>query len=74
MDEKEEDKSEESRKKHITYYKSLTKIIKDIENEMQTEKETQVIKHLEDRIKAINLDKKRIEDMFSGIKKEIEED
>jgi len=27
MDEKEEDKSDESKKNHITYYKSLTKVI-----------------------------------------------
>lgn len=72
MDEREEDKSEESRKRHITYYKSLSKIIENIENEIQMEKETLVIKHLKDRIEAIDLDQKRIEKLFPGIKEEIE--
>ena len=33
MDEKEEDKSEESKKNHIVYYKSLTKVISDFQEE-----------------------------------------
>ena len=64
MDEKIEDKSEESRQKHIKYYQSLSKIIKDIEKEMASEKENEIINHLKERINAINLDKKRIEKMF----------
>ncbi len=34
MDVKDEDKSEESKQNHIIYYKSLTKIIKNMENEI----------------------------------------
>ena len=36
-DEKIEDKSENSKKNHMTYYRSLSKIITDIENEMSQE-------------------------------------
>ena len=67
MDEKKEDKSEESKKKHIVYYKSLTNVINNIQKEIQEEKDPQVIKHLNDRIKAINLDKERIKKMFPDI-------
>ena len=35
MDEKEEDKSEESKQNHIIYYKSLSKIISNMEKEIQ---------------------------------------
>ena len=33
MDVKDEDKSEESKKNHISYYKSLSKVISDIQQE-----------------------------------------
>jgi hypothetical protein len=59
-----EEKSAESLEKHIIYYSSLSKIIKDMEEEMKLEKEESKIKYLKERINAINLDKKRIEKMF----------
>ncbi|MSV26164.1 MAG: hypothetical protein CK527_03575 [Nitrosarchaeum sp.] len=59
-----EDSTEESKINHIKYYKSLTNVIENIQNEMKTETEVVVIKHLQSRIEAINLDKKRIRDMF----------
>ena len=64
MDEKIEDKSEQSRIKHIAYYKSLTKIIKDIKTETEMETDETIRKHLRDRINALNLDKERIRKMF----------
>lgn len=71
MDEKVGDKSEKSRKQHIKYYKSLSKIIKDIEKEIESEKEEEIINHLKKRIHAINLDKKRIEKMFPDFLEEV---
>ncbi len=64
MSKKIEDSAEESKINHIKYYKSLTNVIENIQNEMKTETEVVVIKHLQSRIEAINLDKKRIRDMF----------
>ncbi|MBA0908378.1 MAG: hypothetical protein ITD33_05855 [Nitrosarchaeum sp.] len=64
MSKKIEDSTEESKINHIKYYKSLTNVIENIQNEMKTETEVVVIKHLQSRIEAINLDKKRIRDMF----------
>ena len=42
MDEKKEDKSEESKKNHMTYYRSLTKIITDMKDEINQEGEQQL--------------------------------
>ena len=67
MSEKPEDKSEESRKNHISYYNSLTKVIQDIQKEMQNETTPQIVEHLNKRIEAIELDKKRIRNMFPDI-------
>ncbi len=74
MDEKIEDKSEESRKKHIKYYKSLSKTIKNIEKEIESEKEEKIINHLKERVDAMNLDKKRITKMFPNILKELKDE
>ncbi len=74
MDEKIEDKSEESRKNHTKYYKSLSKTIKDIEKEIESEKEEKIINHLKERIDAINLDKKRIVKMFPEISEELKDE
>ena len=63
MDEKKEDKSEESMKNHITYYRSLTKILIDMKNEITKE-------HLSSRIDAMEKDRKRIRDLFPNIKNE----
>ena len=67
MSEKPEDKSEESKKNHIAYYKSLTKVIENIQKEKLVETEPRIIKHLDSRIEAMNLDKKRIRGMFPEI-------
>ena len=70
MDEKKEDKSEESMKNHITYYRSLTKIITDMKNEITKEGEPAIKEHLTSRIDAMEKDRKRIRDLFPNIKNE----
>ncbi|MGH1568723.1 MAG: hypothetical protein ACRBBZ_06025 [Nitrosopumilus sp.] len=70
MDVKEEDTSEESRKNHITYYRSLCKVISEIEEEKNEEREPAIKTHLDNRIEAMEKDKKRIRDMFPDIKEE----
>lgn len=70
MDVKEEDTSEESRKNHLTYYKSLSKVISEIQEEKNQEGEPAIISHLDNRIEAMEKDKKRIRDMFPDIKEE----
>ena len=67
MNENPEDRSEESKKNHIAYYKSLNKTIENIQKEKLEEIEPTIIKHLNGRIEAMNLDKKRIRDMFPEI-------
>jgi len=67
VSEKPEDKSEESKKNHITYYNSLNKVIQDIQKEIQEESEPKIIEHLKSRIESMDLDKKRIKDMFPDI-------
>ena len=68
MDVKEEDTSEESKKNHIAYYKSLCKVISDIQKEKESEGEPAITNHLDKRIEAMEKDKKRIRDMFPEIK------
>ena len=70
MDIKKEDRSEESKKNHITYYRSLTKIILNIQKEKEEENEQVVKEHLNNRINAMEEDKKRIKGMFPEIKEE----
>lgn len=70
MDVKEEDTSEESKKNHISYYKSLTKVISEIQEEKNQEVEPAIISHLDNRIEAMEKDKKRIRDMFPDIREE----
>ena len=70
MDEKEEDKSEESKQNHIIYYKSLSKIISNMEKEIDGEGEPAVKEHLRSRIDAIEKDRKRIRDLFPDMKME----
>ena len=67
MNEKVEDRSNESKRNHIAYYKSLNKTIENIQKEKLEETEPTIIKHLNSRIEAMNLDKKRIKDMFPEI-------
>ena len=70
MDQKKEDKSEESKKNHIVYYRSLTKIIVNMKNEIDEEGEPAIKEHLSSRIEAIEKDRKRIRDLFPNIKLE----
>jgi len=67
MDVKDEDTSEESKKNHISYYKSLTNVISQIQDEKKQEREPAIISHLDNRIDAMEKDKKRIRDMFPDI-------
>jgi uncharacterized protein YicC (UPF0701 family) len=71
MDVKKEDTSEESRQNHIVYYRSLKKIIMDIEKEKLQESESAILEHLQQRIDAMSEDLKRIEKMFPGIEDQI---
>ena len=65
MDEKEEDKSEESFRRHLIFYQKLNKKINDIKNEMKNSTDEKNLKHLNERIEAIELDKTRIRKLFS---------
>ena len=68
MDEKKEDKSEQSMKNHRTYYRSLSKIITNMKNEINEEGEPAIKEHLTSRIDAMEKDRKRIRDLFPNIK------
>jgi len=70
MDIKKGDKSERSKINHIAYYKSLTKVISNIQKEKEQEKETAIKEHLNNRIEAMEKDRKRIREMFPDIKEE----
>ena len=70
MDVKKEDTSEESKKNHILYYKSLCSVISEIQKEKEQEDEPAIKSHLDSRIDAIEKDKKRIREMFPDIKEE----
>ena len=70
MDTKDIDKSEESKKNHIIYYRSLEKKILDIKGEKNLEKESVILNHLDKRIEAMEKDKKRIREMFPDITEE----
>lgn len=70
MDTKEEDKSEESKKNHIAYYKSLTKVILEIQEEKNQEGDPTIKSHLDSRMNAIEKDRNRIREMFPDITEE----
>lgn len=70
MDTKDEDKSEESKKNHITYYKSLSRTILEIKKEQKQENDEIIKTHLQNRIEAMEKDKQRIREMFPDIKEE----
>ncbi len=74
MDEKEEDKSEESLQRHLIFYQKLNKKIVDIQNEIQISTDAKILKHLNERIEAMELDKTRIRKLFSEVKDEIWKD
>ena len=67
MDVKDEDTSEESLKNHITYYRSLTRIVAEIQKERTQQVEPAIKAHLDSRIEAIKKDQKRIRDTFPDI-------
>ncbi|MDH3657779.1 MAG: hypothetical protein OEM77_06550 [Nitrosopumilus sp.] len=70
MDIKEEDKSEESKKSHIVYYKSLTKVILEIQEEKNQEADPTIKSHLDSRMNAMEKDRSRIREMFPDITEE----
>ena len=70
LDVKKEDTSEESKKNHIVYYRSLGKTISEIQKEKEQEGEPAIKSHLDNRIEAMEKDKKRIRDMFPDVKEE----
>lgn len=70
MDVKDDDTSDESKKNHILYYRSLVRIISDIAFEMGQEGEPAIKNHLSDRIDAMEKDKKRIREMFPDVTEE----
>jgi len=70
MDVKEVDKSEESKKNHLTYYKSLTKLISDFQDEKNQVTDPTIKNHLDERIDAVEKDRKRIREMFPDITNE----
>ncbi|KAF6247645.1 hypothetical protein C6990_04165 [Nitrosopumilus sp. b3] len=70
MDVKKDDKSKRSKIDHIAYYKSLSQIISNIQKEKEEESEQAIKDHLENRIDAMEKDRKRIKDMFPEIKEE----
>jgi len=67
VDEKEEDRSEDSFHKHLVFYKKLDKKISEIQNEIQISVDAKILKHLNERIKAIELDQTRIRKMFPEV-------
>ncbi|MDH3313437.1 MAG: hypothetical protein OEM28_09880 [Nitrosopumilus sp.] len=70
MDVKKEDITEESKINHIAYYRSLTEVISNIQKEKEQENEQAIKEHLENRMDAMEKDKKRIREMFPEIKEE----
>jgi len=70
VDEKEEDKSEESFQRHLIFYQKLNKTIQDIKNEIQISTDAKILKHLNERIDAIELDKTRIRKLFPDVNNE----
>ncbi len=70
MDVKKEDKSEQSKKDHIRYYKSLNKIISELQEERRQESGHLIQRHLDRRIDAMEQDIKRIRKMFPDVSEE----
>ena len=67
MDVKEEDISDESKKDHITYYRSLTRLILEIQEEKNQETDPTIKSHLDSRMDAMEKDRSRIKEMFPDI-------
>ena len=60
MDEKNEDKSDESKRNHLKYYRSLVNTITNMQEEKSNEGENAKKEYLDKRIQAMEEDKKRI--------------
>ena len=71
MDEKEEDKSEESYQRHLVFYQKLNDTILGIKSEMKNTSDEKLLKHLRERIEAVDLDKTRIRKLFPQIDKNV---
>jgi hypothetical protein len=67
MDEKDEDISEESLQKHLVFYQKLNDTLLGIESEMKNTSDEKLLKHLKERIEAIDLDKTRIRNLFPQV-------
>ena len=74
MDEKEEDKSEESYQRHLVFYQKLNDTILGIESEMKNTSDEKLLKHLKERIEAVDLDKTRIRKLFPQIDENVWDD
>ena len=74
MDEKEEDKSAESYQRHLVFYQKLNDTILGIESEMKNTSDEKLLKHLKERIEAIDLDKTRIRKLFPQIDENVWDD
>ncbi|MEO2201764.1 MAG: hypothetical protein ABGW47_03650 [Nitrosopumilus sp.] len=70
MDIKKEDKSEQSKKDHIVYYKSLNKTISELQEERNGESDATIQRYMDVRIDAIEQDRKRIRKMFPDVSEE----
>lgn len=66
----ETDTSEESRKSHLAYYKSLNRTISEIMCEIDAEEDPTVKRHLEGRVEAMEQDLDRIRKMFPDVTQE----
>ena len=54
----------------MVYYRSLSKIIIDMKNEIEEAGEPAIKEHLTSRIDAMEKDRKRIRDLFPNMRKE----
>ena len=71
MDEKEEDKSKDSFQKHLIFYKKLNAKILEIQKEIDVSNDPTILKHLNERIEALTLDKARIKKLFPQAKENV---
>jgi len=69
MDEKDEDKSEESFHKHVYFYKKLNRTMSEMRDEIKVTEDIKILKHLNERIEAIEQDQTRIRKMFPDVEK-----
>jgi hypothetical protein len=74
VDEKAEDKSKESFQKHLIFYKKLNKTLLEMEKELCSTSDEKIKEHLNDRIKAIKLDKERIKKLFPNVQSKVWDD